>query len=298
MRSDSNQIAIKQKSDLKYKDTLFRTLFREKDRAIELCNAVAGTNYPKDASVVVCDLENSLFRRYNDLALAFEDQLIFMYEHQSSINPNMPLRFLSFITDALYTWFVDTNEIYRSTVLKIPAPQFYVLYNGKKELKQDMLKLSDAFKIKPVGPSMDLAVKVLDVNYDSGCEALNKSTSLNGYAYLIAQIRNYESKGIGRDLAINEGIQKCIDEGILVDFLREKFEEVAKMLAWEYNQDAEFRIIREEAREEGREEGREETKIETVLAMIKKGFDALLIAEITKMPIEWVRKIIASETNS
>ena len=41
MEPGSNQKAIKQKSDPKYKDTLFRTLFREKDRAIELCNAVA-----------------------------------------------------------------------------------------------------------------------------------------------------------------------------------------------------------------------------------------------------------------
>ena len=129
-----------------------------------------------------------------------------MYEHQSSINPNMPLRFLSNITDTFYSWFVDMDKIYRSTTLKIPAPQFYVLYNGKEELKNNVLKLSDAFKIKTSGPSLELTVKILDVNYESSNEVLNKSKSLGGYAYLIAQIRHFESIGLKRDAAISKGM--------------------------------------------------------------------------------------------
>ena len=122
MEISTEQLPIKQKSSHKYKDTLFRTLFSEKSRAIELCNAVAGTNYGNDAAVTIYDMENALLRRYNDLVAAFEDLLIVMYEHQSSINPNMPLRFLSNITDTLYSWFVDMEKIYRSTTLKIPTP--------------------------------------------------------------------------------------------------------------------------------------------------------------------------------
>ena len=56
MDENPNQLIIKQKSSVKYKDTLFRTLFREKDRAIELCNAVAGTDYSNDVSVIMCDM--------------------------------------------------------------------------------------------------------------------------------------------------------------------------------------------------------------------------------------------------
>ena len=174
-----------------------------------------------------------------------------------------------------------------------------------------MLKLSDAFKIKPSGPSIELTVKILselfatrkaapagrphlslrftDVNYESNHEVLHKSESLSGYAYLIAQIRNFESIGLKRDAAINKGIQKCIDEGILVDFLSENFAEVAKMLSWEYCQETEFRVLREE----GREEGREENKIETAFEMFKEGFDIPIISKITKMPLEWIKEIIA-----
>ena len=289
MMETNTESPIKQKSTHKYKDTLFRTLFSEKSRAIELCNAVAGTNYGKDAAVTIHDMENALLRRYNDLIAAFEDQLIAMFEHQSTINPNMPLRFLPNITDALYSWYVDVEKIYKSTTLKIPTPQFYVLYNGEEKLKCDVLKLSDAFKIKPTGPSLELTVKVIDVNYESNHEVLHKSESLGGYAYLIAQIRNYESTGLKRDAAINKGIQKCIDEGILADFLSENLMEVAKMLSWEYCQETEFKVLREE----GREEGREENKIETAIEMFKEGFEIPIISKITQMPLEWVKEVIA-----
>ena len=175
--------------------------------------------------------------------------------YQCTLNPNMPLRFLPYITDTLYSWFVSTNEIYKSTLLKIPTPQFYVLYNGKEPLNYDVLRLSDSFKLKPSAASLELTVKVLNVNHGSGSEVFGKSVSLDGYAYLIAQIRNLEGAGYTRDKAIKDGIKKCIDEGILADFLRENFEEVAAMLVWEYSQDAEFKALREEGDEKGRVEG-------------------------------------------
>ena len=300
-----DRITVKQKSDAKYKDTLFRTLFRDKEKAIELCNAVAKTNYASDARVVICDLETALLKRYNDLAFAFENEIIVMFEHQSSINPNMPLRFLPYISDTLYSWFIEKDRIYGSTLVKVPTPLFYVLYNGTEKIRHGTLKLSDAFKARHGGPSMELAVKVLDINYGSGHEALARSESLNGYAYLITQIRHFERAGLKRDAAIKKAIQKCIDEKVLADFLKENFEEVADMLTWEYDQAAEFNVIREEGRKEGRKEGKkegraegkEETKIETVMAMLKKGFDVPLIAEIIKMPTEWVKKVMASQTD-
>ena len=74
---------------------------------------------------------------------------------------------------------------------------------------------------------MELEVKIIDVNHESGGEILGKSSSLNGYAYLIATIRGFMDEGLIRDAAIKNAIQKCIDEGILVDFLKENFMEVA-----------------------------------------------------------------------
>ena len=250
MKQGTQQTAFKQKSNPKYKDSLFRVLFGQKERAIELCNAVAGTSYTKDTPVTICDTGNSLLKRYNDLAFAFDDQLIIMIEHQSTLNLNMPLRFLFYIPDILFMLFVDMSRIYGKKILKIPAPQFYVLYNGEETLKQETLRLSDTFKVSPTGPSMELMVKIVDVNHDSGSEILSKSGYLEGYAYLIASIRGLMETGLTRDAAIKGAIRKCIDEGILVDFLKENFEEVSNMLMWEYDQAAEYRIIREENWEE------------------------------------------------
>ena len=257
MKTSAKPTTVKLKSDPKYKDTLFRKLFSEKERAIELCNAVAGTNYTIEASVVLCDTGNSLLRRYNDLALAFDFQLIVLCEHQSTLNPNMALRLLSHITDTLFSWFVDASKIYGKKMVKIPTPQFYVLYNGNEPLKQKTLRLSEAFKITPTGPSMELEVNIIDVNHESGGEILGKSRSLGGYAYLVAATRGFMDDGLTRDEAIQKAVQKCIGEDILADFLKENFEEVANMLTWEYDQEAEYRVIREEGMEEGMEKGME-----------------------------------------
>jgi len=72
-----------QKSTKKYADTVFRKLFNNKKRAIELCNAIVGTNYPETAAIKICTLNpDSLLARYNDLAFCVENQLLVMSEHQ------------------------------------------------------------------------------------------------------------------------------------------------------------------------------------------------------------------------
>ena len=297
-----NTKKTQQQSSHAYKDTLFRTLFREQSRALELCNAITGTDHPPGTPVKIRDPDSSLLRRYNDLAIEIKGQLLVMVEHQSSICPNMPLRFLRYVTETLYSLIINNDDIYRSTTVKIPAPQFYVLYNGKEKLKKTTLKLSDAFRVKPDGPTLELTAIILDVNHGRGNKTLSKSKSLEGYAYLVAQIKFYEGMGQKRDIAIKNAINKCINEGILADYLKKNFEEVAKMLGWEYDKDAELKIIREEGlqegRQEGRQEGKEETKIETAIAMLTEGFDESLIAKITQMPIDWVKKILESFSES
>ena len=296
MTDNRQSLTREQKSGSNYKDTLFRTLFRDKGRAVELCNALEGTDYPPDAKVVLCDLEDSLLRRFNDLAFAVEDQLILMCEHQASINPNMALRFLSYTADTIFSHFVDAEKIYGRKLIEIPAPKFYVLYNGTEKPKQDILRLSDSFRVKGGEFSVELTVKVLDVNYGSGCEALARSKSLDGYAYLIEQIRMFEREGLSRDKAIEAAIKKCVRQGVLADFLDEHFREVSSMLHIQYDREAELRVIRAEGIEEGRaegiekgiEKGRTEGKAKTAIEMLGGGMSAQDVARFTKMPIEWV----------
>lgn len=264
----------KQKSGNDIKDTLFRKLFSEKDRAIELCNALEGTNYPPDANAMVCNLEESLLRRYNDSAIAVENQLL-VFSEQSSLNPNMPIRLLSYATDAYYTWFIKMKEIYKEQLFKIPTPKFYVLYNGEKELTQDVLRLSDAFILEAGEFSLELTVKVLNVNYGSGCDAMEKSPSLKGYSYLVELIRQHQRKGLSRDKAIKPAIRQCIDENILADFLQEHFEEVANMLAKEYRLEDEL-----EAR---MEEGMEQGIIQSAMKLLKGGKDLNIVCDMLEL---------------
>jgi len=285
------KMEIKEKSAVQYRDTLIRKLFKEKKRAIELCNAVTNSDYSNNVDVQLCDLDSSLLLRYNDLAFAIDGQLLFMVEHQSAISPNLPVRFLSYITDILYMWFVETDKLYGSTLRKIPAPKCYVLYNGIEPLKEKVLKLSDAFYINDGKTSLELEVTVFDVNYCNENEVLAKSDSLKGYAYLIDQIRINKASGYNQDQAISMAIDLCIQENILSEFLKRNYQEVAKMLNLQYDQEAEHRVIRQEVREEEREKAEAE-KIEMARKMIKLGNSISDVAEITKLPIDMIEKLI------
>ena len=277
----------KQKSGSSVNDTVFRKLFSEKERAIELCNALEGTSYPPDADAVICSLEDSLLRRYNDSAIAIENKLLLFSEHQSSINPNMPIRMLSFAAAAYDLWFVKSKEIYKEQLFKLPTPKFYVLYNGEKELAQDVLKLSDAYKLEAGEFSLELTVKVLNVNYKNGCSVLEKSPSLKGYSYLVELIRQSKKNGSSRDRAIQSAIEQCIKEDIIADFLQENFAEVAAMLLREYKIEDEI-----EARmEEGMEKGLEKGIVESARKLLATGMPLGRIVEILELSDNHIRQL-------
>jgi len=275
--------AEKQKSETQYRDTLLRKLFEEKTRTIELCNAVTGSNYTEDTEVILCDLDSSLTWRYNDLAFAIDDKLLFMIEHQSTISPNLPLRFLSYVSDVLSLFFVENNELYKNNLYKIPAPKLYVLYNGKNQPKEKYLKLSDAFHLNDGKTSLELTIEIIDVNYNSGHEVLEKSVSLQSYAYLIDQVNKQINQGIKRDKAISLTIDHCIEKGILAEFLKTHYKEVSKMLNLQYDQEAEHRAIHQN--------GANEKAIEMAKKLLKRGMSPIDIAEDSGLSIETVKQL-------
>ena len=128
LNNQAQNSAPKQKSNTQYRDNILRKLCQDESRAIEICNAVTGTNFQTDAKVKLHELENSLVWRYNDTAIAVEDELLVMIEHSTIVTPNIPLRLLSYVTDILYTWYVVTKELYKTKVYKIPTPKFYLLF--------------------------------------------------------------------------------------------------------------------------------------------------------------------------
>ena len=264
MKKESETVEMKarktvlpQKSTAKFKDSLFRTLYSDERRAKELCEATSGMTFSEDAPVLLCNLDDSLLNRYNDMGVAVANQLLVLCEQQSTINPNMPFRLLEYVVFVYGAWFVDRSLLYGEELVKMPTPKFYVLYNGKDKLDETTLKLSSAFMID--GGELELVVHVIDINYGRNHEILEKSPSLKGYSYLIAKIREFRDTGFNRDAAIAGAVRACIEEGVLADFLTENnFEEVCDMLSFEYNIEDELAVRGEQRERKGLEQGLEQ----------------------------------------
>jgi hypothetical protein len=115
-----------------YKDSVFTRLFGTPDKLLELYNAIAGSDYADESAVTINTLENVLFLdMLNDISFTVDGRLVILLEHQSSINENMPLRCLMYIA-RVYEKLMEGNAIYYQRLIKIPTPEFIVLYNGNR----------------------------------------------------------------------------------------------------------------------------------------------------------------------
>ena len=245
-----------------YRDSVFRTIFNNKQRALELYNILYETDYDNPEMVKLITLEDVLFTpRKNDLAFLMEDKFIIVIEHQSTINENMPIRLLLYIA-RLYEKILASENIYRRKQISLPTPEFIVLYNGednlcihRKKVTEKILKLSDAFKEKLKDIPLELMVKVIDIRYSSQHKILQQRSILKEYSEFVEVVYEEQKIEEEKEKAFQKAIKKCIERNILKEFLERNSSEVLNMLTLEYNEEVAKRIEREEAREEGREEG-------------------------------------------
>ena len=238
-----------------YKDTVFRLLFSDKVRLLELYNAVSGKHYTNPDDLEIVTLENAVYLGFkNDLAFLL-DTGIYLYEHQSTVNPNIPLRDLIYIA-AEYNKLVETKSLYSSTVQKIPTPNFIVFYNGEKEIEdRDEYRLSDAYETAVNNPALELRVTVLNVNYGRNSELMEQCRTLKDYSQYVALVRRYKKELGSLDKAVKTAIDECINNGILSDFLRKNRAEVEMTSILEYNQEEEEKKLRMAEHRAGYDEG-------------------------------------------
>ena len=241
----------------KYKDTVFRLLFGKEERALSLYNGVNGTDYKDASSLKFNTLENAVFMNVkNDLSFVFASS-VNLYEHQSTVPVNMPLRDLFYIADVWQKEFMD-KSIYSNKRTVMPNPNFVVFYNGVRVLPEQMeMKLSDSYLIQTDEPSLELKVKVLNINSGMNEELKEMCPELKQYMQYIDKVRKYSEEMELKD-AVIKAVEECIRENILRDFLMEQKSEVVKMSIYEFDEEREMAIIRADERELGREEGREE----------------------------------------
>ena len=302
-----------------YKDTVFRMLFSEKENLLSLYNAVTGNAYQNADDLKIVTLENAIYMGMkNDLAFMLETN-IYLYEHQSTLNPNIPLRDLIYI-GIEYQQYVDDKSLYSSRLQKIPAPKFMVFYNGTDAVDDRVeLRLSNAYEHLAGEPDLELKALMLNVNEGHNKELMEQCQTLKEYAIYVARVRKYTSEMNLND-AVARAIDECIKEGILVEFLRKNRSEVKMVSILEYDKEWEEKKLRKAEYEAGRSEGieigksegieigksegieigkskgieigRDKAMAEFVCTMIKYGFSIEKIAEVTGKNAEQIQTIL------
>ena len=280
-----------------YKDTVFVDLFgrcaEAKENFLSLYNALHGTNLKiENTSVEPLILEQTVYTgRYNDVSMLVNGRMVILVEQQSSVNENMPLRFLEYIC-RLYEKLIPLEKRYRQNRLPLPSPEFYVIYNGTADYpKEKLLKLSDSFeRIDGVSFSLELCVKTYNINKCKDTPLLKYCIPLSGYAKLTEYAQEAKQNGIQNP--VDFAVRKCISEGVLADYLKQKSTEVRNMLIAEYDYDTDIRVKQEEAWENGLEAGKvrgtQTTKLANAKNFLAEGISAELIAKCVQLPLETV----------
>ncbi len=293
-RRKNRKIAVKKNCNVrknltanrKYKDTVFRMLFSDRKNLLSLYNAVNGSAYEDEAALEIVTLENAIYMGMkNDLAFIVDTGL-FLYEHQSTYTPNMPLRDLFYIS-AEYQKFVNHRSLYSSVIQKIPAPNFIVFYNGTEKKEDSWINyLSEAYQNLSGEPNLELKVLTLNINEGHNGELMEQCQILREYAQYVAKVREY-ARETELDVAVEQAVNDCIQNNILTEFLRKNKSEVIAMSIFEYDKEEEEKKLRKAEFEAGREAGKKEI-IQYMYSTGKYTLDE--IAEILGLSIGEVRR--------
>jgi len=294
------------KPNREYKDTLFRKLFEEKEAVLELYNAIRGTNYGPETNVSMVTLDDTVYKEpLNDVSFTIDNNLVVLIEHQSTVNKNMPLRMLIYVAMS-YLRLTDNLDKYKCTRIEIPRPEFIVLYNGEKDVPDmEVLKLSEMFaKCDMEYPyNLEVIVRVYNINKGRNPEMARRSATLNGYEVYTAKVREYR-KTMSFEQAVDRATEECINENILVEFLKIYRKAVHNMITAEWSFEDALKVrteevwqeARQEGLQEGLQEGRQEGELKTleknVRHMYQEGFSVEMIMKGLGLSEQAVKEIL------
>ena len=247
-----------------YKDRLYKMIFNDKSELLKLYNAINGTHYDDPAMLTITTLDNAIYMTMeNDLSFIIDMRLA-LYEQQSTVNPNLPLRFLMYITD-IYSAYTKDMNIYGSKKVQIPLPSFVIFYNGvKSQPDRTEFLLSELFHPTTDQPALELKAVMLNINKGHNQELMNACHTLRDYSVYVARIRTYSAEMPLTD-AVEKAITECIHENILRDFLLKNRAEAKAMSIYEYDEEKTLRMFREEGYEDGERNGKIQATIEMCL---------------------------------
>lgn len=260
---------------------MFTDLFFEdekaKERELELYNALFGTDYKiEDVTIEKIRVDDVVYMKLkNDVSFGMNNRLLVFCEHQSTMNGNMPLRDLLYVSRT-YEKIVPVRERYKKETYKIPRPEFFVFYNGQYDEKvESVQKLSDAYldSEEDDNVSLELVVKVININTRAGSELLRKCKVLEEYSKFVEKVREYKNAGV--DDYMKSAITYCIKNHILEEYLSRKGSEVVNFLCAEYDYEMDLQVHEEEAYEKGLsvglEQGMNQGRQQIMITVIKEG---------------------------
>ena len=293
-----------------HKDTVFRDLFgseERKDNALSLYNALTGSNHTDTSLLTLTTLSDVLYMNVkNDVSVLIDSRMM-LWEHQSTRNPNMPLRGLVYLAQ-LYQSYVRKRglRIYGSELLSLPTPYYCVFYNGTDEVEDySVLRLSDSFQEKEpphrLLPAIEVTATVFNINAGHNAELMSACKTLADYAYFMSLIRSY-NEHMPLAEAIDLAIRQCIEEGVLVDYLSNKRAEVAAMLITEFDQaeyekivEREKREVAEKAEAKGRAEMKKEELAKVAHAVSEGDLTADRAAELFGFSIDEIEDVLREQ---
>lgn len=252
-----------------FKSDVFSMLMKDKENALQVYNALNGSSYDDPEQVEMRTLENGFSLSVRNDAAFIVDTNLSIYEHQSTYNPNMPLRSFKYFATILEE-IIQKRDWYSHRLIRIPTPHFAVFYNGTgNRPAREVLKLSASYAKPTDEPELELICTVYNINPDKDKELLQNCRVLKEYTEFIETVRRKEESGA--ESPIEEAIEDCIRDHILEKFLRERRVEVLENMTIDMTFETREKLFRAEEREEGRCEGRQEGRQEVIDMLLKAG---------------------------
>ena len=270
---------------------MFRLIFgSNKANALSLYNAINNTNYTED-DFEFSTLEDVIYMKAkNDVSFLIQNSLS-LYEHQSTYNPNMPLRGFFYFADLYRQLLTEPAVLYGHHLVKIPTPHYIVLYNGPEKDFSDastVLRLSDAFFDAPEPGLYEWSATMININLGSNDDLLDKCAMLKEYSTFIDLVKRYRAT-MSLETAVERAVSECIAAGILSDLLSKNRREVFDLILTEFDEEQYKKVLKQEFYEDGFEDGSRNTILQLIKRQLLKGQDDAFIKETLGVTDEDIR---------
>ena len=236
-----------------YKSDTFSMLMENKAYALEVYNALNDTHYTDPEVVEVIELDKGVSLSVRNDASFIVDMSINFYEHQSTYNPNMPLRSLIYMVNTLEDWLKrNEKDLFGRKLIQIPTPHLVTFYNGTESRPEyEELCLSKAFFRSTNRPELEVICRVYNINPPFNEDLKNRSVVLWGYTCFVEKVRAYQRQGRKVEEAVETAIDECINEHILKDFFLTRKDEVMKMTHLDYTWEQREKLIYRDGEAQG-----------------------------------------------